>query len=81
MANVCDKAECLKQCLTDAGYDEKTADELIRLSDNGNGTLPVQTLKEKRRELLDGIHKKQKQLDCLDYLIFQTENKNGGTKK
>ena len=28
-------------------------------------------LKERRRDLLDGIHAQQRQLECLDYLIYQ----------
>ncbi len=28
-------------------------------------------LKERRRELLEGIHAGQRQLECLDYLIYQ----------
>ena len=30
-------------------------------------------LRRHRKDLLDRIHEQQKALDCLDYLIFQTE--------
>ena len=36
-------------------------------------------LKERRRELLDGIHAGQRQLDCLDYLIYQLRCASGNT--
>ncbi len=37
-------------------------------------------LKEHRKELLDTIHANQKALDSLDYLIFQTEKKEGNKR-
>lgn len=36
----------------------------------------VRQLRAYRRELLSGIHAEQCKLDCLDYLIYQLDNKD-----
>jgi hypothetical protein len=53
--------------LADAGCSEAFIAEYDGLC----GCARICKLKERRRELLDGIHAEQKKLECLDYLIYQ----------
>ncbi|MBQ6568678.1 MAG: hypothetical protein IJL87_00275 [Clostridia bacterium] len=73
MANAADKAQCFFQNLADAGCDEDMIAECVKLYGAGNKKLLADLLRKKRRELLESIHSQQKKLDCLDYLIYQTE--------
>ena len=54
--------------LRDAGCDEVLIGELEALP---SSCARLCRLKAYRRELLDGIHDKQRKLECLDYLIYQ----------
>lgn len=56
------------QNLEDAGCDKETVEEFIELGET-NGQLKL--LENHRRGLLDDFHKKQKQIECLDYLVYQ----------
>lgn len=47
-------------CFLDWQEKEKTADQLSMLS-------------EHRKQLLDNVHREEKRIDCLDYLVYQIE--------
>lgn len=59
--------------LTDAGCDADTAERYVN-SDNEKEKKRI--LDDHRKLLLDNLHKCQKQIDCLDYLIYSERNKS-----
>ena len=64
--------EKTRQNLRDAGCGE----EFIGEFDGLRGCARICKLRERRRELLDGIHTEQRKLECLDYLIYQLRTKS-----
>lgn len=79
MAEASDSLEILKQNLIDAGCDQKQIDECIKCYKEQNKGKLTSTLKKHKTDLLDSLHQKQKEIDCLDYLYYQInkkENKN-----
>lgn len=59
--------------LLDAGCNRDFADNFF---DTGDKQKKLKLLSCHRCSLLDKIHELQKQLDCLDYLIYSMKNKN-----
>lgn len=70
MAIVDDIYKNLHQNLIDAGCDERVTENCMLLAKDGNGVEMLPILKKHRKCLLDLIHKGQRQIDCLDYLIY-----------
>ena len=60
------------QFLREAGAGEESFDKLVRLYENG-GTdeEKICVLRKIRFEILGEIHRRQQDLDCLDYMIYQ----------
>ena len=75
MAAANDHEEMLRQNLTDAGCSGELTEECIALAKNGLSAQMLQKLKKQRQELLDEIHFTEQELRCLDYLIYQVENR------
>lgn len=65
--------EDLVQNLKDAGCSEKTISDF--LEDMTQEKLPdgLRLLQRHRRVLLDELHREQRRIDCLDYLVFLLE--------
>lgn len=61
------------QNMKDAGCSEDTINRFLLCyqADDVKGELKV--LSHHRQNLLDQIHKGQKEIDCLDYLVYQIE--------
>lgn len=57
------------ETLTDAGCDKAMIDDFIKISENDKRM--SKWLDERRNEILDKVHKHTKELDCLDFLIYQ----------
>lgn len=65
------------QNLKDAGCNSEIADRVIMLSETGNSVTALNILAKHKMKLLDNLHKTQKKIDCLDFLIFNfKEQKN-----
>jgi hypothetical protein len=66
------------QNLKDAGCDRKIIECFMECMarDDFNGQL--QLMKEQRECLLDRVHKNEKQIDCLDYLVYQIDRSRAG---
>ena len=66
-------AERFGECLDDIGCCETEKAELMhcRCNDDIPGT--IRLLRKRRQTLLDAIHKEEKQISCLDYLVFMLE--------
>lgn len=63
------------QNLKDAGCPAEMIQQVVSLQENGEGKKMVELLTEHRKHLLDLVHKEEKKIDCLDYLIYCIENK------
>lgn len=63
--------EAIIQNLKDAGCGQETIDCCLACLDSGQKKELLRRLEKHRKGLLDQVHKGQKQIDCLDYLVFQ----------
>lgn len=63
--------EDIIQNLKDAGCDSNTISDFMDLSDRGKTKEELDLLSEHRRKMLDKIHDIQKNISCLDFLIYQ----------
>ncbi len=64
-----DKKEALIQNLQDAGCNKKLIDNFFSLLEQKQFDQIYILLRKYRNTLLDNIHKQQKEIDILDYLI------------
>lgn len=67
----CDCRQTVTQNLRDAGCTEETITAFWEILKKGEKETALKLLGKHRNSLLDTIHDEQKQIDCLDYLIFQ----------
>lgn len=70
MAEAHDTYNSIYQNLIDAGCDENIIEKCMSFVDNGRIADMLPILTKHRKCLLDSVHKGQKQIDCLDYLIY-----------
>lgn len=63
----------LPENLRDAGCSQETIRQYLHLAETGNVKEQLRLLYRHRAALLDRLHQDQKQIDCLDYLIYQME--------
>lgn len=61
------------QNLKDAGCDAKMVERFIELGEEGNTKEQLNLLSRHRRQLLDRVHREEKRIDCLDYLVYQMQ--------
>lgn len=61
----------IHQNLIDAGCDRKTTDMCMAFIKEGQLLDMMPILRKHRNALLDSVHKGQKQIDCLDYLLYK----------
>ena len=80
MAEASDIQGILYQNLMDAGCDREMIQRCMALSQSGKTSALLRLLAGHRKALLDAVHRNQKQLDCVDYLVYQTE-KNSVRRK
>ena len=59
----------LRRNLIDAGCDDRQIKEFLKLNAYGMVNAQINFLKEQRRHLLECLHFRQNQIDCLDFLI------------
>ena len=75
MVDLSEKA--VRQNLRDAGCDNKTIQLFFQCRQEGNFSSQLSLLSAHRQELLAALHREEKRIDCLDYLIYllqKTEN-------
>ncbi len=65
------------QNLKDADCTTDIISRFFQLEECGKITEQLRLLFAHRKFLLDKLHKSQKQIDCLDYLIFNIQQKQG----
>jgi hypothetical protein len=61
----------IEECLEDAGCSCQTIESVLECIEEENDERKIMLLKKHRCYLLDKIHDYQKQIDCLDYLLYQ----------
>ena len=61
----------LYQNLIDAGYSEKEADQCLVLARDGEWQKLCKLLARQKASLLTALHKSEKQIDCLDFLVYE----------
>lgn len=64
------KNEIIIRNLKDSGCNNKFIEKFFQLKSEGNIKELMYSLMKYRTELLDELHKSQRKIDCLDYLIF-----------
>lgn len=68
-----DPQDALIRNLNDAGCDANTTEKILMLHAKGKVAEELRLLQQHRRALLNEVHKKQKCIDCLDFLTFKLE--------
>lgn len=63
----------LEENLKDAGFNEEEIKDFMELWNNSDLIEQCECLDEKRKKLLDKVHKSEKQITCLDYLKYKLE--------
>ena len=71
-----DKKEVIIQNLQDAGCNQKIIDEFWDLLDKKQIDKIFILLSKYRSSLLESLHKNQKEIDILDYLIVDLKKQN-----
>lgn len=69
------------QNMKDAGCSEDTINRFLHCYQAGDIKGELKVLSNHRQTLLDKIHKGQKEIDCLDYLVYQIEKSKGKIKQ
>ncbi len=73
MKRYLDDEKAVRQNLVDAGCSEKDIDELMEKLKQGDVMCCMKKLANHRVDLLDDLHRHQKCIDCLDYLVYKIE--------
>ena len=71
MTNYMENTMAVIQNLKDAGCDEDTVNEFMKLAGNREKPGQLKLLERHRSILLEAVHRNEKQIDCLDYLLYQ----------
>lgn len=61
----------LRQNLIDAGYSEKEITECMDYAKTGEWRKLISVLVRYKKTLLEQVHTSEKQIDCLDFLIYR----------
>ena len=69
------------QNLKDANCDSDLIFKFFTLEKTGCHKEQLRLLSEHRKNLLFELHKNQKYIDCLDYLVFNLEQKQNSKKE
>lgn len=65
--------EALIQNLEDAGCDCKMVEAFFRCLKENKREDQILLLNRHRKRLLEGIHREEKKVDCLDYLLYSIQ--------
>ena len=70
---LCDSEEAVTQNLRDAGCDQGTIDAFLGFVREEKEAESPRLLKKQRSLLLDAVHREEKKIDCLDYLVYRMQ--------
>ena len=68
--------EAIIQNLKDAGFNKKMIEEFLKLFSKNDKNEMLNLLSKYRKDLLEKLHRDEKELDNLDYLIIDLKNNN-----
>lgn len=68
--------ESIMRNLIDAGCQTETAAAIMENFRENKIAEGLKLLAAHRRLLLDNLHREQKQIDCLDYLVYKMKKEN-----
>ena len=63
------------QNLKDAGCTDEMVEKFMALQDSDDEEQQIRLLSGHRKNLLERLHRDEKRIDCLDYLLYQMQNK------
>ena len=66
-------SQTIRQNLLDAGCHTKMIEQFLSYQQNGDLEHQLSLLSSHRQKLLDKVHFQEKQIDCLDYLVYQLQ--------
>lgn len=81
MAESSDTLGIIYQNLNDAGCDKQTTEKCMSFVKEGNYSDMLPILSKYRAALLGTVRSGQKQIDCLDYLLYKIQNNKIGGKR
>ena len=61
--------------LKDAGCTDEMVEKFMALQDSEDEEQQIRLLSGYRKHLLEKLHREEKRIDCLDYLLYQMQNK------
>ena len=73
MAQALDALGILHENLVDAGCDENTVNACMTMAKAENKAGILHLLTKQRKSLLQTVHTGQKQIDCLDFLVYSIQ--------
>ena len=76
MAEASDIMGILHQNLIDAGCSEDLTQNCMALAEGNQWDRILSLLSKQRTALLDSVHDGQKQIDCLDFLVYSIQKKH-----
>lgn len=65
--------EAIEQNLRDAGCDEKCICQFMEDMEGRREKEGLKLLQDHRSKLLDAMHREQRRIDCLDYLVYEMQ--------
>ena len=71
-------AQGLLENLEDAGCGPEVTERFLTLESAGQHQEQLNLLSDHRRRLLDCLHREERRIDCLDYLVYQLEKRRAG---
>lgn len=73
--------ESVIQNLEDAGCETEMIQDFMGWFDKGQQAKQLELLEHQRECLLGRVHKDERRISCLDYLIYQIQGKTTGKNK
>lgn len=73
--------EAVAQNLKDAGYTQEMAEYFMTRLDGEDTDGLLALLEEHRSCLLNKVHEGEKQIGCLDYLVYQIKRQDEGERE
>ncbi|MBP3852073.1 MAG: hypothetical protein J6D36_05990 [Erysipelotrichaceae bacterium] len=73
--------EQVEICLTDAGCSKEIISPIVQMCRAQDLSAALKMMKHDRCRLIDEWHESARKVDCIDYLIRQTEKEINGGKK
>ena len=75
----CASEQAIIQNLRDAGCDSRMVEEFMACTRQGDALKQLRLLSRQRRRLLERVHREEKRIDCLDYLLHRMRKETAKT--